>query len=61
MESNFNDVLNITANYMNFTFSSIQDILSKYTMNYQKGKKSLEDRLNNRSFLKDGDKSNIFS
>lgn len=61
MEGNFNEILNVTANYMNFTFSAIQEVLSKLTMNYQRGKKSLEDRLNNRSFINDGDKSNIFS
>ncbi len=60
MEANFNSVLNVTATYMNFTFSSIQEMLSKYTINYQRGKKSLEDRLNNR-FIKDKDKSTIFS
>lgn len=61
MEGNFNQILNVTANYMNFTFAAIQDVLSKFTISYQRGKKSLEDRLNNRSFINDGDKSNIFS
>jgi UDP-N-acetylmuramoylalanine-D-glutamate ligase len=61
MKGNFNDILNVTANYMNFSFAAIQDVLSKFTINYHRGKKSLEDRLNNRSFINDGDKSNIFS
>lgn len=61
MESNFNNILNVSANYMNFNFTSIQDILSKHTISYQKGKKSLEDRLNNRLFQKEGEKSFVFS
>lgn len=61
MEGSFNKILNVTANYMNFTFAAIQEVLSKSTINYQRGKRSLEDRLNNRSFINDGDKSNIFS
>lgn len=61
MEGNFNEILNVTANYMNFSFAAIQEVLSKFTINYQRGKKCLEDRLNNRSFINDGDKSNIFS
>ena len=61
MDSNFTTILNASANYMNFTFTNIQEILSRYTVNYQKGKKSLEDRLNNRVFMKEKDKSNIFS
>jgi hypothetical protein len=60
MHSNFNTILNATSTYMNFTFSSIQEMLSRYTINFQKGKKSLEDRLNNRT-IKDRDKSNVFS
>ena len=61
MDSNFTTILNASANYMHFTFTAIQEILSRYTVNYQKGKKSLEDRLNNRVFMKEKDKSNIFS
>lgn len=61
MEHNFANILNASANYMHFTFTAIQEILSRYTVNYQKGKKSLEDRLNNRVFMKEKDKSNIFS
>ena len=61
MDSNFTTILNASANYMHFTFTNIQEILSRYTVNYQKGKKSLEDRLNNRAFMKEKDKSNIFS
>ena len=61
MHENFTAILNASANYMNFTFTAIQEILARYTVNYQKGKKSLEDRLNNRVFMKEKDKSNIFS
>lgn len=45
MEGNFEEILNSRYNYMNFTFDSIQQILSQYTINFHKGKLALEKKI----------------